>query len=127
MKVTPLRLPPPRKAILPGLPLLHRKRKRKPRTNQIKESLSIAIAAANHPDPVRKLSEAGAARENADRGVKRRGLCKERAKADRNEQISKKDREEAEKRWKPYAPVIREKAYTKLSIPTHNQLKRYLL
>ena len=45
----------------------------------------------------------------------------------RNAEIAKKAKEEAEKQWRPYAIVMKEKAYTKRAIPTHNQVKRYLI
>ena len=63
------------------------------------------------------------------RELKRRRLQKERARADkvRNAEIAKKAKEEAEKQWWPYAIVMKEKAYTKCAIPTHNQVKRYLI
>ena len=81
------------------VPPLHRKKKWKSQTNEIDESLSIAIPAANRPVHARKLSEAQAAREYAYRELKRWREKKERAKADklRNKAIAKQVRENLEK------------------------------
>ena len=92
LNITPPRVPPPTNSIrLPALPPFHRKKKKKPRTNEIGESLSIAIVVANVPIRVRNLSEAQVARENAHREMARRRKQKERAKVDkqRNEVIAK--------------------------------------
>ena len=119
LNITPPRLKPPDKAIrLPALPPLHRPKKKKPRTNAIEESLSIAISAASHPTRTNALQETDIARERAHEELKQRREQKAKEERERNAAIAQAAREKLENDWQPYVSVLKTKGYTKRSILT---------
>ena len=112
---------------LPDMPRLHKRRRKKAKKNKYGENRSLA-SLSNIPTRLAMMSEEDRKREEVHLKLQQTRQLKAEAskKKKQMKELADKAKKELIDSWKPYIGKLKEKNYTKLEIPTVNQVKRFL-